>query len=60
MSEMRARVDSLGAGLKLNGVKRSLVASLFAVNTFLLAENEWELQRFTHSSIVYVIVKEEY
>lgn len=35
----------MGAGLKMNGVKWSLIASLFANDTVLLAEIEKELQR---------------
>lgn len=42
---MKARVGNLGAGLRLNEVKWSLVVGLSAYDMMLLAENERELQR---------------
>ncbi|MCP5003018.1 MAG: hypothetical protein GY941_03575 [Planctomycetes bacterium] len=43
--EMKARVGDIGVGLQLDGVGWSLVASLFADDTVLMAESERELQR---------------
>lgn len=45
LREMKERVDSLGARLKLNVVKWSLIASLFAEDTVFLAESEKEMQK---------------
>ncbi len=42
---MKARVGDIGAGLQLDGVGWSLVTSLFAHDTVLMAESERELQR---------------
>lgn len=51
--EIIGKVGNLGAGLRLNGVMGSIVASPFASDTVVLSENKKELQSYV------VYVKEE-
>ena len=45
MREMKAKVEKIGARLKLNGVVWSVVAYLFTDDMVLLAESKRELKR---------------
>lgn len=45
MRQMEDKVGSVGARLRLNGVGRPVVASLFADDTILLAESSKEFQK---------------